>query len=553
MTTARDSKATKMPLSNLLLVFCPSLNMNPPLLRVLCEAEGIWEEAPVLVIQREVDDVIDIRAESVEDGEEEYSDARDGTEEDDAEEESLQNESVGRTSEDVPSSVEYQASAEGVKVGTPSHVRSLDSRKPVFTIYLDTDDSSLLSQPVSAKSNRVRSGSSLKDDGSSDISDPDNASHSFVDGHSTSPPLLTSSAESDASTSTTDSSAHSSFADLPIPSRASDLYTKKAQAQGRSIPVIAEPPMELSPTTLRRPGTANSARVTGPIRFPTSSTDSHSPPATLGNRRSIPVLSLPNFSPPTFHSISTNTPQTPDSPSSPTPSMLGKRLKKPSLQLLFAKKSASSLRNVSSPVAGGKLFISGPYLQTPRPASDSSVSTPQSAVTAPQSSTFTLPPQLDTPIENSSLDMGLGLEGLDSPPDVDQPAQDEGEDHPRTSMSPQPPHVRLRESISTSSLSSSLAPGQGQTPIADRFGRSPSPGAKSTLSLVSPPDESETPSIASHLRPYPARARAASSSSSIASSNHLGILDDEEREDWTASVLMAADVDGDWSVLNSVR
>lgn len=41
--TARCVKETKMPLSNLLLVFCPSLAMSPPLLRVLCEGEGIWE------------------------------------------------------------------------------------------------------------------------------------------------------------------------------------------------------------------------------------------------------------------------------------------------------------------------------------------------------------------------------------------------------------------------------------------------------------------------------------------------------------------------------
>ncbi|KIY44487.1 RhoGAP-domain-containing protein [Fistulina hepatica ATCC 64428] len=43
--TAKASKETKMPLSNLLLVFCPSLNMSPPLLRALCEAEGIWESS----------------------------------------------------------------------------------------------------------------------------------------------------------------------------------------------------------------------------------------------------------------------------------------------------------------------------------------------------------------------------------------------------------------------------------------------------------------------------------------------------------------------------
>ncbi|GJJ06425.1 hypothetical protein Clacol_000616 [Clathrus columnatus] len=41
--TAAKSVVTKMPLSNLLLVFCPSLNMSPTLLRVLCDAPSVWE------------------------------------------------------------------------------------------------------------------------------------------------------------------------------------------------------------------------------------------------------------------------------------------------------------------------------------------------------------------------------------------------------------------------------------------------------------------------------------------------------------------------------
>jgi hypothetical protein len=44
--TARASAETKMPLSNLLLVFCPSMMMSPPLLRVLCEGKGIWDGPP---------------------------------------------------------------------------------------------------------------------------------------------------------------------------------------------------------------------------------------------------------------------------------------------------------------------------------------------------------------------------------------------------------------------------------------------------------------------------------------------------------------------------
>ncbi|KZV80875.1 RhoGAP-domain-containing protein [Exidia glandulosa HHB12029] len=42
-TTANNSKATKMPLANLLLLFCPSLQVSPTLLRVLCEADNIWD------------------------------------------------------------------------------------------------------------------------------------------------------------------------------------------------------------------------------------------------------------------------------------------------------------------------------------------------------------------------------------------------------------------------------------------------------------------------------------------------------------------------------
>ncbi|KAF8513121.1 hypothetical protein BU17DRAFT_95615 [Hysterangium stoloniferum] len=41
--TAARSKETKMPLSNLLLVFCPSLHMVPTLLRAFCDVPDIWE------------------------------------------------------------------------------------------------------------------------------------------------------------------------------------------------------------------------------------------------------------------------------------------------------------------------------------------------------------------------------------------------------------------------------------------------------------------------------------------------------------------------------
>ncbi|KAH8830302.1 hypothetical protein DL96DRAFT_1707133 [Flagelloscypha sp. PMI_526] len=45
--TASQYRVTKMPLSNLLLVFCPSLHMSPPLLRTLAECDALWQDQQV--------------------------------------------------------------------------------------------------------------------------------------------------------------------------------------------------------------------------------------------------------------------------------------------------------------------------------------------------------------------------------------------------------------------------------------------------------------------------------------------------------------------------
>lgn len=41
--TAANVQRTKMPMANLLLLFCPSLQVSPSVLRLLCEAEGVWD------------------------------------------------------------------------------------------------------------------------------------------------------------------------------------------------------------------------------------------------------------------------------------------------------------------------------------------------------------------------------------------------------------------------------------------------------------------------------------------------------------------------------
>jgi hypothetical protein len=49
---------TKMPLGNLLLVFCPSLGVTPSVMRVLCESDHIWDG--VRERRAEMDAVLDI-------------------------------------------------------------------------------------------------------------------------------------------------------------------------------------------------------------------------------------------------------------------------------------------------------------------------------------------------------------------------------------------------------------------------------------------------------------------------------------------------------------
>lgn len=216
------------------------------------------------------------------------------------------------------------------------------------------------------------------------------------------------------------------------------------------------------------------------------------------------------------------------------------RSKKPSLKLLFSKRSASSLTGVgerdrSNSVGGGMPFISAPIphqghaasmvslsprtwspkfqhqqqeqeqQQTPPMSaasdSNSSVSTPVSAVTAPQSqaatsSVYSLPPVLDTPIEGASfefdLEFGMGL--------TTTPAMDATLDNSR-------PHQQI--------------------------GNNPPPLPPSNVPVIPPLSLTHRKSNLSIA--------------STASSNHLSLFDDDDddegMEEWTQSVLLAADVD----------
>ena len=420
--TARGSKATKMPLSNLLLLFCPSLNLSPPLLRLLCEAEGIWEEErlylPRGVGEDESDSELPAPRPSKQNTsaprDEDETDARSGFDE----ASSLRS---GRASSDNPSSLDYHASAEEDSLFSEDQAalgrRDTAGRPEIPTVYLDTQShlsSSSGSLSQDAPETPWHTGSYLihqeMPDDRSISSDPYSPkTHKLP----TSPslPLLSSSADT-ASTHT--SSTNPSLYNLPLDG------TEKQRSSDADLPSVTVKPspqfVVVEPLDIRkRPVISNPIPIpASQFPFPTSRGREHAP-AAPSRRRSIPLLSLSSLSS--------------RSSGSPSPSPLNKnspyhaesRSKKTSLKLLFSKKSSSSLLEDKE---RERPIIRLPFLHPPEPhfqqerasprsgsGSDSSVSTPLSAVTAPQGSGFFSllgssqdgPPVLNTLIEDSSL------------------------------------------------------------------------------------------------------------------------------------------------------
>ena len=611
-----------MPLSNLLLVFCPSLSMTPPLLKVLCEAEGIWggvddEEGEE---EQGVDLVIDIRRQTMPARSPTSAGGGGGFFSDEPtlyttmkEEEESESVRSGRASLDTtdnnPSS-DYHASAEESiyddgeyemlgEVAPRRRARrdgNVERREEVPTVYLDCASSSVsslgcqedhagpevsMSMPYLQHSREA----ARDDDGS--ISSGNYSMHA-----PSPPPLLSSSSDSVA---TPISSGNPSFSHLPLEEHEQHqekeerdqlsqprIHAKDHQRHQGSGPEIIEvaplelrlPPPQTQTQTSKRPVISNPIPIPLPVQFPTSTPPpSQQRPggaAASLKRRSIPMLSLPNFS----SAQPSASKKEKDSPS-PSPSPLGSassgssgmgsenvkslsnRSKKPSLKLLFSKKSASSLtgeRDRSDSIGGGMPFISAPIPQphpatmvslspewspklqqhqhqghqTPPPpprsaasdsnsnSSSSSVSTPVSAVTAPQSqqasSMYSLPPVLDTPIEGASF--GFDLAGFDM------------------RLTPTPADGSSTITSTTTSASADALP----PPLNNSRSQQPPVIHHHPLSMMH----------RNYIRPQASTSNL--SISSTASSNHLSLFDDDDddegMEEWTQSVLLAADVEG---------
>ncbi|KAI0743778.1 hypothetical protein C8Q80DRAFT_1183099 [Daedaleopsis nitida] len=408
--TAAHSSETKMPLGNLLLVFCPSLNMSPSLLRVLCEADGIWNGPPAQPVQEAVQEVT-------------------------------------RTSVAADVSGLAHSRAASRTAGT-----TIDLRLPV--IEQDDMPDNMRDSPDDAAS--FVSALEPPSNGSTRTPSP------LIYG-STIPPLL--------SSDSLDSSSVSDELASPDPPSCKGVIDSKsplASSHSLAIPDVCSLPI-VSP----RP------TVSSPVAH-----------ASLSHRKSYTLLSFP-------HLRSESTPVNVGCDEHGHP----RRTKRPSLHLLFSKKSSASLPSAGSGNGSTTALNteSNPSATSGRPI---------------MLTTASSPPRLDTTISSSPIHIGFDsnvtqLRGKDLNTVRSAPAMTKVD----------PPAMSTR----TDSGGSSLFSTPQSTPIADYYrGR--------TMSLLLPDAPGE--------QGPPLRARSASQVSETPSIDIE--VAETQQDDWTQSVLLAA-------------
>jgi hypothetical protein len=534
--TGKESTKTKMPLSNLMLVFCPSLNMAPPLLKVFCEAEDIWAEGKdsppppplpmkdVQFFKREEADVTDSSEEMEGDEEEDQVEGKS----------LISSERASLDTTDNPSSGYHASAEEEVSLfeeGQITRRRHLPERKTerseIPTIYLDTMSHYSSSSGSSLREPLEPSGHHHHRMDSKDIDDDD---ESISPASGLVPPVLS------PSTPLCSSSAES----VAHPTSESSVSLSQFQEGGGGIgPVeIVDPDsIPMTPTkktNIGQPSPTNDDNVQFP-QVPSTT-------PIRQKRMSIPLLSLPDFSS-SFIGDADRPREDDSSPTIPNSGvqMLNKRSKRPSLRLLFSKgkKSGSSLNSLAD-----RSLISNPIQQRSPAcdsgASDSSVSTPLSAVTAASgtSSLSQLPPVLDTPIDGSPLSLDLGFAAPDTA-------------IPNRGMREQQKLAKVDASASLPTCTPAMSESKRlevvpQTPIAGRLLKvsEARPSSVTMFPNASYPSlDGSPPALSVSKRPSLSLLTPLSYSRLAKSSGHspqLSLLDNGVEEDWTQSVLSAA-------------
>ncbi|THH30922.1 hypothetical protein EUX98_g3249 [Antrodiella citrinella] len=442
--TAARSKETKMPIGNLLVVFCPSLNMNPSLLRVFCDSKEIWTpppklpevttEVPSITLNADKQDLKPI---------EEMS--------------------------DLPAARPRRGG------GT--------TRDPLATLYVPND------QSIASIYQRSSSNSGSYVSALEGPTSPDTRPSTPSLGSPRMPPPLSSSTDSLATPSTM--SEASSFSQPPsLSSQASSVEPTKPELVISAEPVIVLNADLALPNVPRRPAISN------PIPFPCSS-DGSAPHTPLSSRKSF-LLSFPPLRSAEGNSSSASTHVS-------STSSLGNRTrsKRPSLHLLFSKKSSPNLKATS--------------LQRPSSSPNSAPPMTSDYPQIPPVSTTTfssdlVAPSLTTPISSSPMDLGFDDHLLVGTAAAAAEVEVDG-----SKIAPEDT-IRLVH-VRTDSTISSLYSTPQETPVANRF-RLPS-----AVSLSATTDPKNLPRSPSQL--------------SLTPSITMGFGD----EDWAQSVLMAAGSD----------
>ncbi|KAH9831237.1 RhoGAP-domain-containing protein, partial [Rhodofomes roseus] len=363
--TAARSAETKMPLANLLLLFSPTLNMNPGMLRVLCENEDIWRgvlqvpqqpetsvpeatSAGVAAQEDEEDEVIDIRATFV-----------------------------------------------------TTDLVLLPPINPVSPVSFGDDSASFMSalEPQSTSSTRSASPHLAQDvpqlSSSESLTSPSEASEEPLSPHGR--PSLDANEDDDIGVENVKAAAtgsRDSFFLAPSPSDVVDL----------SLP--AAPRRPAINTDLFESPIATPVPV-APVPFP--STSGSTPATPISRRKSFALLSFPGLRPasPSPGPSTTNSPA-----STSTPPSTWRRPKRPSLHLLLQK--VTGTRSSSTPIADSQsAMASVPSLSVysqskAASASVPSLTTPSPTVRVGYSRTLSnVAPKLDTTISSSPIKMSF--------------------------------------------------------------------------------------------------------------------------------------------------
>ncbi|KAH7888808.1 hypothetical protein F5I97DRAFT_1803723 [Phlebopus sp. FC_14] len=386
--TAKRSQETKMPLSNLLLVLCPSLSMNPSLLQALCESEGIWDG---IQYSKEVQ-ILDALMENGHQSRTEHSQERD-------ENEGLNNaniffcQSVTEKRAMLPRSSNDSKRFAGPLPNIPVENRVSPPVMVANTLKPTQPCSSQDAIGHVAKDSSETSSSFTSTDDSSSASHlshvgravTPNSIHFRLTNPST-PPSLSSSTESLSVPSLSSGSPVRSEKHLPFMDDCSEPQTSTSP-HSPIIPeqiVLTTPPLRLT-----------QAMIQPQFQFPSSGEGVQK--TSLTHRKSTPSMSIASSVSGDMRSNSL--------------ASRAKRMKKPSLHLLFAKRSGSPVSSRSSQSLA--IGVNTPLSAHPEGASrlsSASESSPESMVTAPQSSRFSYPPVLNTAIDESSISLALGIE-----------------------------------------------------------------------------------------------------------------------------------------------